>query len=214
MYYCVYCKRKTETNNVTISVTPNNKSLMRGVCVICNHVKTSFVSNKQGHGFTDKIPVELHLHSERGEEVPGGSFNDQPKYSYCGPGTKYTQRNNEGYKGINKLDQKCKLHDQFYSEYSDTKLRNMSDVALAKVAKELARDPSLSDIERSDADLVSNLLNVKAIVGLGLKKASQKWNEELAHELHKPKRVNFERSKVIVTEIDDVWGADLVEMQK
>lgn len=32
--------------------------------------------------------------------------------------------------------------------------------------------------------------------------------------MHKPKRVHYERSKVILNEIDDVWGADLVEMQK
>ena len=32
--------------------------------------------------------------------------------------------------------------------------------------------------------------------------------------MHKPKRVHYERNKVILNEIDDVWGADLVEMQK
>ena len=67
-----------------------------------------------------------------------GSFNDQQKYSYCGPGTRYEQRIREGYKGINELDKMCKLHDQFYNENKDTKERNISDVALAHRADEIA----------------------------------------------------------------------------
>ena len=123
-----------------------------------------------GKGFTDMLPVEVHLHSEQGENVPGGSFNDQPKYSYCGPGTKYDQRNREGYKGINMLDEKCKLHDQFYNEYKDTELRNISDIALSNVAKQIANNSLTSDKEKRDADLVSKLLSVKATMGLGIKK--------------------------------------------
>jgi len=32
------------------------------------------------------------MFAEEGESVPGGSFNDQQNYSYCGPGTRYNQR--------------------------------------------------------------------------------------------------------------------------
>ena len=63
---------------------------------------------------------ELHLPSEKGEYVPNGSFNNQKNYSYCGPGTKYIQRDKEGYQGINELDKGCKQHDKFYSENRDT----------------------------------------------------------------------------------------------
>ena len=44
----------------------------------------------------------------------------------------------EGYQGINELDKMCKLHDQFYNENKDTKDRNISDVALAHRADEIA----------------------------------------------------------------------------
>ena len=38
--------------------------------------------------------------------------------------------------------------------------------------------------------------------------------EKLAEELHKPVRRKFQRRQVLVSEIDDVWGMDLVEMQE
>ena len=42
----------------------------------------------------------------------------------------------------------------------------------------------------------------------------RKWNEELADALHKPLKRKFQRRQVLVNEIDDVWAADLVEMQE
>jgi len=38
--------------------------------------------------------------------------------------------------------------------------------------------------------------------------------ENLADELRKPIRRNFQRRRVYVKRIDDIWGADLVEMQE
>ena len=163
----------------------------------------------------------------RGEYVPGGSFNDQQKYSFCGPGTRYDQRVREGYKGINELDKMCKLHDQFYNENKDTNDRNISDVAPAHRADEIARDSNFDDVQRKDARLVSGIMKTKAYLGFGVKTSSsqesknsrrrpgiKKWNEELADELHKPLRRKFQRRQVLVNEIDDVWAADLVEMQE
>jgi len=170
MYYCVRCRKKTESIDKKLVKTANGKNRMRSKCAVCGTEKSSFVSSKNGKGFTDMLPVELHLYSEKGENVPGGTFNDQPKYSYCGPGTKFEQRTREGYKGINKLDEKCKLHDRFYTEYPDTKRRNVSDIALANVAERIANDPSTSDTVKKDAGLVSKLLSAKAVTGLGVKK--------------------------------------------
>ena len=36
----------------------------------------------------------------------------------------------------------------------------------------------------------------------------------MSEELHKPKRKNFPRRKIIVNHIDETFAADLVEMQK
>ena len=40
------------------------------------------------------------------------------------------------------------------------------------------------------------------------------WSQQLADELHKPITRNFQKRSVVSNGIDDIWAADLVEMQK
>ena len=40
------------------------------------------------------------------------------------------------------------------------------------------------------------------------------WSQQLAHELHKPITRNVSKRSVISNRIDEIWAADLVEMQK
>jgi hypothetical protein len=169
--YCVKCKTKTPTLNPTFTVR-NGKNMVKGLCTVCNKYKTSFVKGPQtGTGLNDiinKLPIELHLYADKGEYVPGGNFNDQQKYSFCGPGTRYEQRVREGYKGINELDSTCLLHDKFYNENTDTKTRNISDIALAHRADEIAMNQSFDGIQRRDASLISGIMKTKAKLGLGM----------------------------------------------
>ena len=135
--YCLKCKQKTETLDGVELNTSNGRNMIKGICSVCGTKKSVFPSSKdresvQGKGFSlinliNYLPIEFYPYAEKGEFVPGGSFNDQQKYSFCGPGTRYEQRIREGYKGINELDKMCKLHDQFYNENKDTKDRNMSN---------------------------------------------------------------------------------------
>ena len=163
--------------------------MIKGICSVCGTKKSVFVSSAttsapqaltataakhQGKGFNlnnliNNLPVEFHQYAEKGEYVPGGSFNDQQKYSFCGPGTRYEQRIKEGYQGINELDKMCKLHDQFYNENKGTKDRNISDVALAHRADEIARDSNFDDVQRKDARFISGIMKTKAQLGFGVK---------------------------------------------
>ena len=43
---------------------------------------------------------------------------------------------------------------------------------------------------------------------------SNDWPQQLADELHKPVTKNFQKRLVVSNGIDDIWAADLVEMQK
>jgi hypothetical protein len=154
--------------------------MLKGVCSVCGSRKSQFVAcSATGKGFSlnsfvNNLPIELHQFAERGEDVPGGSFNNQQKYSYCGPGTKYEQRVREGYKGINELDRMCKLHDKFYNDNTDTKTRNISDIALAHRADEIARNLVYDDAQRKDANFISGIMKAKARFGLGITKQSSK----------------------------------------
>ena len=40
-----------------------------------------------------------------------------------------------------------------------------------------------------------------------------KWTDQLAEELHKPAVRHFRKRRVLVHGIDEIWGADLVDMQ-
>ena len=40
-----------------------------------------------------------------------------------------------------------------------------------------------------------------------------KWTDELAEELHKPAVKHFVKRKVVVNRLDQIWAADLVDMQ-
>ena len=180
--YCFKCKLKTETLDGVELKTSNGRNMIIGICSVCGTKKSVFVSSKnrksvEGTGFSlnnliNNLPIEFYQYAEKGEYVPGGSFNDQQKYSFCGPGTRYDQRVREGYKGINELDKMCKLHDQFYNENKDTEDRNISDVALAHRADEIARDSNFDDVQRKDARFISGIMKTKAHLGFGVKTSS------------------------------------------
>ena len=57
--------------------------------------------------------------------------------------------------------------------------------------------------------LIRGIINKRQQFGL-----SVNHNEILSQELHKPKRVNFERRRVISMHIDHIWGIDLITMIK
>jgi Domain of unknown function (DUF5679)/Phospholipase A2-like domain len=176
LMYCVRCKLKTDSINVTQTLTSNNRKMLKSICSVCGSKKSTFIKNDStGAGIGDilingisKIG-ELHLPADKGEYVTNGSFNNKQKYSYCGPGTKYDQRVKEGYNGINELDSMCKLHDKFYNENQDTQSRNISDIALAHRANEIANDSRFDSTQRRDAKLVDLIMKNKARFGLGLK---------------------------------------------
>ena len=180
--HCVKCKHKTESINIQEQITSNNRRRLAAVCKVCGCKKSQFISSKIGRGVFNDIILpklgELQLPASRGEYVPNGSFNDQKKYSFAGPGTKYEQRIREGYKGINELDRMCKLHDQFYNENVDTSSRNISDEALAHRALEIANDPRFDSAQRNMAQVVHYIMKSKAKFGLGqsknLKRGSMK----------------------------------------
>ena len=186
--YCLKCKQKTETTDYLEMKSSNGRNMIKGICSICGTKKSVFVSSKYrefvGKGFDlnnliNNLPIEIHQYAQKGEYVPGGSFNDQQKYSFCGPGTRYEQRIKEGYKGINELDRMCKLHDQFYNENKDTKDRNMSDVALAHRADEIARDSNFNDVQRKDARFISGIMKTKAHLGFGVKTSNNQKSKNL-----------------------------------
>ena len=66
---------------------------------------------------------------------------------------------------------------------------------------------------RSPWDIAANTaIKGKKTLGLGL--GVENDNKILSEDLHKPKRKNYLRRKIIVNHLNEIFAADLVEMQK
>ena len=110
--YCLKCRRITETENITTTVSKNSRLMRRGQCVACGKIKTQFT--KKGTALVNKLPFQMHL--------PGHSFTD--------PGTKLNKRLNpdgtpkERSMPINRVDNAAYHHDLCFSNHDDTKTRN------------------------------------------------------------------------------------------
>lgn len=103
----------------------------------------------------DLIPFEAHL----------------PGYNYCGPGTKLSKRLARGDKGINGLDEACKLHDIAYSKYSDSEHRKRADQDLAERAWQRFKASDSSLAEKTAAWAVTTAMKAKTKLGGGCKRA-------------------------------------------
>ena len=105
MSYCLKCKKKTKSKNISYVKSKNNRLIQKGTCSVCGSKKSEFTKHKQGGDiqkfflsgskFTTGIPGELH----------------QPGYSFCGPGTNLNKRLDEADNPFNKVDEVCMRHD-------------------------------------------------------------------------------------------------------
>ena len=62
------------------------------------------------------------------------------------------------------------------------------------------------------SDTLANDRSMVEMEGKGKDGTFGKWTDRLAQELHKPRRVRFQRRRVHVKGIDQIWSADLVDM--
>ncbi len=177
--FCLKCKIKTETSELTAIVFKNGVPAVKGKCAACGTLKflitprrqVSSISHSSRGGslvnsLLNKLPTpEMHLglpKSVPSEFKPAGSFNNSSKYSFCGPFTKLQQRINQGYKGVNKLDEACQQHDIAYATSSEVKDRNKADDVLANKASQIVMESNTPDYEKQDARLVTGIIATKS----------------------------------------------------
>ena len=141
----------------------------------------------------------------------------QPKFGYKnlgpynGPLEKqmlYDKRSGEIYKYHDKpkniLDKISSRHDIFYE--LKPKNKGLCDRIMIK---EIDNIPFNEKPWGTFA--IKQIINTKQKLGLGVNENS---NKILSEELHKQKRKNYPRRKIIVYHIDEIFTADVVEMQK
>ena len=142
----------------------------------------------------------------------------QPQFTYnaCGPFTKHKQRiqkfketGDTNYIYKNELDKACFVHDAAYSDSKDLTKRTVAD----KILKN--KVPKYGGYQRGLASMVYKFFDKKS-EGSDAKHVNTKLipqNEQIADELHKPIIRKFKKRKVYSAFKDNIWAADLADMQ-
>ena len=134
----------------------------------------------------------------------------------CGPFTKnkkelkkFMQTGNTDFIYRNKLDKACFQHDMAYGKTKDLVKRTQSDKVLRDKAFKIASDPKYDGYQRGLASMVYKFFDKKSS-GSGI---TNEPNYQLANELNKLIIKTFKKRKGYSSFRDDIWGADLADMQ-
>ena len=158
----------------------------------------------------DKFMPEMHLR--------------QPQFTYsaCGPFNKHKQRiqkfketGDTNYIYKDELGKACFAHDAAYSDSKDLIKRTVADKIFKNRAFNIAKDPKHDGYQRGLASMVYKSFDKKS-KGIGVKHFNTKLipqNNQLADELHKPIIRKFEKRKVYSAFKDNIWAANLADMQ-
>ena len=137
-------------------------------------------------------------------------------YSACGPFTKskerikkFMQAGKTDFIYKNELDKACFQHDMAYGKSKDLVKRTQLDKVLRDKAFKCASDTKYDGYQRSLASMVYKFFD-KKFSGSGI---TNEPNYQLADELHKPVIREFKKRKVYSSFRDNIWGADLADMQ-
>ena len=161
----------------------------------------------------------------------------QPGFTYgaFGPFTKNMERiqkfketGDTSYIYKNELNKSCFQHDVAYGDFKNIKRRTASDKILRDKAFNVAKNPEYDGYQRGLASMVYNFFGKKSAGG-GIVNDNNnnninnnnnnnnnndiKQNLQLANELHKPVIRKFKKRKDYFGFKDNIWGADLADMQ-
>ena len=98
-----------------------------------------------------------------------------------------------------------------YGDFKDLKRRTYSHKFLRDKAFNIAKNPKYDGYQRGLASMVYKFFDKKS-KGSGVN-IPLEFNEQLAKELHKPIIRNFKKRTVYSGFKDNIWGADLADMQ-
>ena len=135
-----------------------------------------------------------------------------PSHKYTGPYNPLDEQLDEtdtpvpGQEPFNAIDAISMRHDICYRDHGSTK--SGKHVCDDDMLYELEQLEPKNIREKIDKGLVKSLIGAKRKLGLGIE-----WSDSLTDELHKPVRKRFKKRKVFAKKANDIWAADLVDMQ-
>ena len=111
----------------------------------------------------------------------------------------------------NELDKAWFQHDLTYGDFEDLNKRTTADKVLRDKAFSIAKNPKYDGCQHGLAFMVYKFFN--KITSGGKVKTENISNKELAEELHKTIVKKIKKRKVQSTFKDNVWGADVADIQ-
>ena len=139
-------------------------------------------------------------------------------YSACGPFTKNKERiqrfketGDTSYIYKNQLNKACFQYDMAYGDFKDLAKRTAADKVLRDKAFKIASDQKYDGYQRGLGSMVYKFFHKKS---QGSGAANNNENIQLVDELHKPIIRKFKKKKSVFSSFrDNIWGADLPDMQ-
>ena len=147
----------------------------------------------------DKFIPKLHLKQLGFTYTAGGPFT-----KHCKRIRKFIETGSLKHLYRNELDKACFAHDTTYSDRKDLAKRTISDKILKDRAYEIVRNWKYDGYQK--ATMVYKFFDKKTGSEISV-------NEQLAKEFHKPVIKKFKRRKVYARFKDNIWAADLTEME-
>ena len=136
-----------------------------------------------------------------------------PSHKYTGPYNplhKQLDANDQplpGQEPFNAVDAISMQHDICYRDHGESK--SGKHICDDKMIEQLELLEPSNIRERIDKKLVKSVIGFKRKLGLGV----IEWSDPLTDELHKSVRKKFKKRRVFASKVDEIWAADLVEMQ-
>ena len=112
----------------------------------------------------------------------------------------------------NELDKACFQHDMAYGDFKDLERRTAFHKVLRDKVLNIAKNPKYDGYQGGLASMVYKLFDKKS-KGNGVANNEIKQNLQLAKQLHKPIIRNLKKRTVYSGFKDNIWGADLADMQ-
>ena len=132
---------------------------------------------------------------------------------------KFKETEDSRYIYQNELDKACFQEAMVYGDFKDLPRRIDSDNVLGDKAFNITKYPRYDECQRGLVSIVSKFFDKKTALfadkftfGGNIKKEIVQ-NKELAEELNKPIIKKLKKKKVHSSFIDNIWGADLADMQ-
>jgi len=174
MIHCCKCRRATETNDLKVVKTRNNRMAQSGLCSVCNARKYKFVKSQgsvSGGDILSSVAPFVSKIKFPGQKYPGEMHPFGALF--MGPFTRLDLGlNPDGTPKpdslpINRIDESAYRHDLWYNKFSDTQHRNKADdIMVAEM--DAIEDPTPK--ERMMRAVARPILVGKSKLGLGLKK--------------------------------------------